>query len=335
MRSFFTRRRIGATILSILALTSLYFTFTALKHLDDTTEINTASRTGPDANGYGPPVRLASLQNQSVKESSGIAASRRNTGVFWTHNDSGDGPFVYAFDKQGRHRGVWRVADADAQDWEDMALGPGPKQDGSYLYLGDIGDNDRKRAQIIVYRVEEPRVTSADALTNAKSPRTTTPADVIRLTYPDGKHDAEALLVHPSTGDIYIVTKVRGAPAGVYKLKQPAGSGEFTLAYLGEFRFPNQMLGFITGGAVSPEGHRVVLCDYFGACELLLPDKPGTAFDDIWKQQPVTVEISGVGGIRRQGEAICYRADGKALLATSEGNPCPLIEVALPQLDRP
>jgi hypothetical protein len=155
------------------------------------------------------------------------------------------------------------------------------------------------------------------------------------MKYPDGKHDAETLLVHPTSGDLYIITKVMGSAAGVYKLKAPlAKSGEFTLVYVREFRFPNKFLGFITGGDVSPDGHRVALCDYLGACELVLPDRPGTVFDDIWRQSPLPIEIGSFGGSRRQGEAICYRADGRALLATSEGLPCPLIEVVLINKDR-
>jgi len=282
-----------------------------------------------DSNSYRSPVHLCNLENQSVKESSGIAASRRNTDIFWTHNDSGDGPFIYAFDRQGKHRGVWRVVGAGAVDWEDMAIGPGPRRGLSYLYIGDIGDNSKKRSQIAVYRVAEPRITPKDSSSTVRNPRETGVADVIRLKYPDGKYDAETLLIHPLTGDLYIITKVRGAAARVYKLRAPAPkSGVSTLSYVGEFRFPNPFLGFVTGGAISPDGHRVAISDYFGACELILPDRRGIAFDEIWKQSPIPVDIGGFPEVRRQGEAICYSADGLALLATSEGRPCPLIEAA-------
>jgi hypothetical protein len=149
------------------------------------------------------------------------------------------------------------------------------------------------------------------------------------LKYPDGKYDAETLLIHPLTGDLYIITKLRGAAARVYKLRAPASkSGVSTLSYVGEFRFPNPFLGFVTGGAISPDGHRVAISDYLGACELILPNRRGIAFDEIWKQSPIPVDIGGFPGVRRQGEAICYSADGLALLATSEGLPCPLIEAA-------
>ena len=147
---------------------------------------------------------------------------------------------------------------------------------------------------------------------------------MIRLKYPDGNHNAETLLVHPSTGDLYIVTKTRGEAAGVYKAKAPLSkSGITTLKHVGEVRFPNALVGVITGGDISPDGRRIILCDYIEAFELVLSDKPGIAFDTIWKRPLIPVDI----GARQQGEAVCYSADGRALFATSEGLPCPLIEV--------
>src|SRR5262249_23702109 len=129
-----------------------------------------ANHIGVDSGGYRAPVHLVNLENQSINESSGIAASRHNAGIFWTHNDSDDGPLIYAFDRQGKHRGVWRVKGAKAIDWEDMAIGPGPRQGRSYLYLGDIGDNSRRRNQITVYRVAEPQVTPKDSSSTVRNP---------------------------------------------------------------------------------------------------------------------------------------------------------------------
>jgi len=329
------RRRIVAAITAICLciplihfLIGLIFPFKPARALADTPKFVPANNIVIDGDSYKPPVHLVNLENQSIKESSGIAASRRNTDILWTHNDSGDGPFIFAFDRQGKHRGVWRVSGAAASDWEDMAIGPGPKRGLSYLYIGDIGDNLKKRDQITVYRVPEPQISPKDSSSTDQNPGKTGAADVIQLKYPDGKYDAETLLIHPLTGDLYIITKMRGAAARVYKLKAPAPkSGVSTLTYVGEFRFPDPFLGFVTGGDISPDGRRVVICDYLGACELVLPDKKGVAFDEIWKQSPRSVDIGGFPGVRRQGEAICYRADGLAILATSEGLPCPLNEV--------
>jgi len=335
MKNFLQRNKLTLFVISFISISLLSFSIAAIRAPNDATRIAPANHIGVDSSGYGAPVHLVNLENQDIKESSGIAASRRNANIFWTHNDSGDGPFIYAFDRQGKHRGVWRVAGARAIDWEDMAVGPGPRRGQSYLYLGDIGDNSKERDQITVYRVAEPRITPKDSSSTAQKPRETGAADVIRLKYPDGKYDAETLLIHPLTGDLYIITKVRGAPARVYKLRAPAPkSGVTPLSYVGELRFPNQFQGFITGGDISPDGHRVIISDYLGACELILPGKRGIAFDEIWKQSPLPVDIGGFPGVRRQGEAICYRADGLALLATSEGLPCPLIEVTRSNQDR-
>lgn len=269
-------------------------------------------------------MHLADLEYKAITESSGIAASRRNRELFWTHNDSGDGPFIYAFDRKGKHRGVWRVLGAKAQDWEDMAIGPGPERDVPYLYLGDIGDNSNTREEIVVYRVVEPLIVSTDVSSSTRHPRTTQSADVIRLKYPDGKYNAETLLVHPFTGDLYIVTKAAGEAAGVYEAKAPlATTGVTALARISDLRFPNALGGVITGGCISPDARRIILCDYIEAFELTLPEKPDVAFDTIWKQPLTSVDV----GARQQGEAVCYRADGMALLATSEELPCPLFEV--------
>src|SRR5687768_8026461 len=72
---------------------------------------------------YGPARRLAVLKDPAIKESSGLVASRSTPGLYWTHNDSGDGPFIYGFDSRGARKGVWRVAGTSARDWEDIAAG--------------------------------------------------------------------------------------------------------------------------------------------------------------------------------------------------------------------
>ena len=133
------------------------------------------------SSSYGPAETIANLQDSSIKESSGLAASRSTPGLYWTHNDSGDGPFIYAFDERGRRRGVWKLRGATARDWEDMATGPGPERNRSYLYIGDIGDNSGSRSEIVVYRVPEPKITRADATSSRAKPVLTEAAESIRL----------------------------------------------------------------------------------------------------------------------------------------------------------
>jgi hypothetical protein len=276
---------------------------------------------------FGDPERIAKLEDDAIKESSGCVASRRNAGLFWTHNDSGDGPYLYAFDRRGGKRGVWLVKGAQAVDWEDIAAGPGPEQGRTYLYVGDTGDNDRARSQVLVYRVAEPEAAPSDAGSSRKNPRPTEEAEAIRLKYPDGRHDAEALLVHPRTGDLYIVTKSVGA-SGVYKLSAPFASAKVnTMERVGELRMPALFGGLITGGDISPDGAHVVLCDYLSAYELSLPGAASASsresFDAVWKQPPLVINL----GERTQGESICYGDEGASVFATSEKRPTPLIEV--------
>ena len=272
---------------------------------------------------YGRPTTIATIKDKAIDESSGLIASRLSPGAYWTHNDSGDGPFIYAFDTGGNSLGTFRVTAAQARDWEDIAIGPGPQPGKPYLYIGDIGDNDAVRPDVVVYRVAEPALSSTTRSFTKARPGTTEPAESIHLRYPDGKHDAEALLVHPETGHIYIVTKVVLASPSVYEAAPPFSPGKaITLTKIAELRVPSLFGGVITGGSVSPDGRRVALCDYFQGYELLLPAK-STSFNDIWKLRMVGFEL----GKREQGESIAYRLDGKALLATSEGKQSPLIEV--------
>ena len=273
---------------------------------------------------YEPPVHLADLEDRAINESSGIVASRRNPDLFWTHNDSGDGPFIYAFDRKGKNRGRWRVANAQAIDWEDIAAGPGPQPGIPYLYIGDIGDNYSRREYVTVYRVAEPDITAENSSSPANRIHATEAAEAFRLKYPDGKHDAETLMVHPTTGDLYIITKTFNSESGIYKLKAPLTSASAnTLVRLGKIGTPGLVGGLMTGGDISPDGRRVVLCDYFNAYEMVLPDNAASDFDQIWKQPLATIKL----GPRQQGQGVCYRLDGQAILATSEKLPTPLIEV--------
>ena len=179
------------------------------------------------------------------------------------------------------------------------------------------------RPEVIVYRVAEPALSTSTRRFTKSRPGSTEPAEAIRLKYPDGAHDAEALLVHPRTGNIYIVTKVVIANPSVYEAVAPFTAGQqITMRRIGETHVPSLFGGVITGGSISPDGRRIALCDYFQGYEIVLPASSSN-FNDIWKQKMIGFDL----GKRKQGESITYRLDGKALLATSEGNQSPLIQV--------
>ena len=275
--------------------------------------------------GAGAARLLATLEDTAITESSGVVASRANRDIYWTHNDSGDGPILYAFDRAGQSHGRWTVPGSRNVDWEDIAIGPAPGRGGWYLYAGDIGDNSRNRTEVVVYRVEEPKIAGRPEC--AQDCRTGAPT-AFRLLYPDGPHNSETLLVHPVSGDLYIISKANsGDPeTTVYVARaRQLGAKPAPLTAIARLAIPDRLfrtfVGGITGGDISPDGRRVALCDYFQVYEAALP--AGAAFDGIWKQ-PFAATTIGLG---LQIEGVGYRADGQALMLTSEGKPCPLYEL--------
>ena len=174
---------------------------------------------------YSKPVAVGRIDSDEITESSGIASSLCQEGVFWTHNDSGNDAFIFAINLKGNRLGTWRVTGARNEDWEDIAT----YKDGTgtcYLYIGDIGNNQGKRPDPRIYRVREPIVSAQSAESKKKSPLETDPADFSGFSYPDGVHNAETLMVQPRTGDVYVLTKRVDGPSAVYKirpdLKRPA-----------------------------------------------------------------------------------------------------------------
>src|SRR5438132_5165319 len=138
-----------------------------------------------------------------LTEASGVAASRNNPAVLWTHNDSGHPAQVYALDTQGRLLGTYGIP--GNTDNEDIAIGPGPIPNVDYLYVGDIGDNFTNRSNIKIYQIPEPAVYASQY--SAPLTATMKGARTITLTYPDGPRNAEALFVDPVTGDLFIASK--------------------------------------------------------------------------------------------------------------------------------
>lgn len=247
---------------------------------------------------------LCELKNHQVNESSGICISLRKQGFYWTHNDSGDGPNLYAFDEQGNDWGTYTLDGAQAIDWEDIASTT--VQGMKYIYVGDIGDNARKRNDIKVYRLQEPKI--------RKGTHTLKKFDTFILKYPDQSHDAETLLVFPN-GDIQIVTKSMDGKSTIYAAKSAQPERVYTMEKIGELSFEGGgiMNRFATGGEVDPIKKRVVVRTYTHAY--------------IWQSDDLnnwhrTTPIKVVLPVEKQGEAICFDHAARRLITTSEGVPC-------------
>jgi hypothetical protein len=268
---------------------------------------------------YSAPKQIGLITDPQLTEISGLAASRTTKGVWWVHNDSGDKARLYAINNQGRLLAKYSVSEARNIDWEDLASGPG--SDGKpALYIGDIGNNSLSRSELTIYRVSEPSLAQA-------SPKTiltgeTAAAEAFPFRYPDGKHDAEAIFVDPQSGRLYIVTKKMTLPCAVYRLPLPLQAGKtVTLEKVSGAAVKTiSELALVTGATASPDGQRVVIRTYFTAIELT---RAGRGFESVFNAEPLRIKIP----LERQGEAISYTADGKALVTTSEHVPAPLFQL--------
>ena len=167
--------------------------------------------------GFVAPVVTGAVTASLLNEISGMAVSRKNARVIWVVEDSGNGGQVHALNDQGTLIATYTIGGA-ALDMEDLAVGPGPLPGVSYLYIGDIGDNNGMRPSITVYRAPEPEVVWNQAPITAALPM----LEPLPMTYPVGDHNAEALFVDPDTQDIYIITKDGFTrPNTLYRLAAP------------------------------------------------------------------------------------------------------------------
>ncbi len=276
------------------------------------------------------------VASDALTEISGIAASRRTRGVYWVHNDSGDSARVFAIDAAGKTLGEFALDGAQAVDWEDIAVAPGPhpatKANGkgvtSDLYVGDIGDNTGTRASVTVYRVPEPAVDRAGTSTSEPVARVLPGAAALTFTYPDGPHDAEALLVDPRRGDLLIVTKDLVAGRGIVfrgAADAPAGTTA-VLERVGEVSLG--LGGGVTGGDVSANGDTVALRTYLGVT--LYPRPAGTR---LWRAFEQTSCAGAAPSLlaERQGEAVGFVPGGRAYLTAGEGEHPPLHRFGAPR----
>lgn len=244
------------------------------------------------------------VSSPDLNEISGLVASRRQRGLFWANEDSGASPQLSALREDGSLAGQWTISGAENVDWEDIATGPGP--DGPVLYAADTGDNAERRDSVVIYRVPEPSPATAGGQT--------APAARLELTYPDGPHDAEAVIVDPRRGTLMIFTK--GTPGNVYALSPPlpfGGSGRLRL-------ITSAPLSLATGADVSADGTTVALRGYFGF--VVWRRKGNEPLTQTVKRKPCATPTMLTDG---QGEAIALSKGGTTAWTIAEGSRPPVL----------
>ncbi|MCW3013410.1 MAG: hypothetical protein JWO02_502 [Solirubrobacterales bacterium] len=246
------------------------------------------------------PRALGRITDPQLDELSGLVHGRRDRRVLFALEDSGAPPVITAVRPDGTVLGRTTVAGATATDWEDIAAGPGPDGQAA-LFAGDIGDNRATRAAVQIYRLPEPAAATTSTVAAAR----------LDLRYPDGAHDAEALLADPVRRELVIVTK--GLPRGrAYTVASTVPHGTTTTLRRG----PAVPLGVVTAGDVSADGRLVALRSY--------------ATLAIWRRrgrEPVArtlgrapacvapADLSAEG----KGEALALSRDGRSAITVPEG----------------
>jgi len=252
---------------------------------------------------YGPVTNLGPI---GIIELSGLAASQKNPGILYAHDDSGGPAALTIMSSVGATVGQLVVMGSMNIDWEDLALGPCPT--GSCLYIGEIGDNAASGATpTVVYRVTEPTIAAG-----TMPGMLTATAERFELQYPNNAHaDAETLMVHPTTGDVYVVSKhTFGTKSSAYKAAAPLSSTSLNvMTRVAMLAVPDGLDLPLTGGDIDPCGTTMLLRSYSTLYQFVLPPN-ATSFDAIFTAPFTRVPVSPFPAGEAQGEAVCWRPGG-------------------------
>jgi hypothetical protein len=242
-----------------------------------------------------------------LNEASGLADSQKQLGFLWTHEDAGSPDELYLLNRQGKLMGKINIPFYN-YDWEDMAIGPGPQTNETYLYIGDVGDNSSTRDIKRIYRFPEPSSISS----------TITAYDRIEFRYPDGTFDAETILLDPLKRDLYVVTKWL-PKARLYRLAYPQSTTQIiTAEKVGEMTVGSDL----TGGAISMTGTEIIVRGY--SAIYYWKRKPEETVGEVLLQSPTK---SLPYQFEPQGEAVCFDKDNKGYFTLSERNIAPSVNL--------
>jgi hypothetical protein len=243
-------------------------------------------------------VRKGSV-SKKIAEASGLVASVANPGYYWTHNDGENPAEVFLIDDKAEIVMTCKLANVANRDWEEIAVGAGPQEGKSYLYVGEIGDNQSQYPYKMIYRFEEPVLSDGDHIISK--------FETIVFNLSDGVRDTEAMIIEPGTNDLFIVSK-REDSVRLYKVPAPINSGDTLQA---EFK---TKLAFnkIVAISISTDGKEVLMKNYD---HLYYWKKSGTeSIPELLQRNPTELDYLQ----EAQGEAIAWTLDGTGFYTLSE-----------------
>jgi hypothetical protein len=330
----------GSRRLILPAVAGAWLALTAACMSADSAPTRRAQRApyiGADSMGVVPaePVTITVAARPELVENSAAALSHTQPGVFFTINDSGNDPLLFALDTAGADRGAWRVNGATDVDWEAASVGPcGHAEAGNTappnecVYIGDTGDNAGKHSSRVIYRVAEPPARAAGFTGDVE-------AEALPYRYPDQAHDVEAMYVAPNA-DVFLITKRPLADAGgrlrpalVFVLPASAwgATGLVTAQLVDSLPIVpgSAPLRTITDASLSPDAHVLAVRTYAQVYTFATDSLTGRVRGAIPPGVCNIVEFDVW-----PGEGITWFGRSGKLLLTSEGRDSPMHAVACP-----
>ena len=159
---------------------------------------------------------ITNLQTTDLDETSGLLFYKNN---IITHNDSGNQANLYEINSDtGAILRTITITNATNIDWEDIT------QDASYIYIGDIGNNNGDRTDLKIYKISKEDYDGTDNMAVA---------EIISYSYPNQldftpnlnntNWDAEGLI---SYGDKLLVFSKnwKDNKVNVYSIPKTAGT---------------------------------------------------------------------------------------------------------------
>ncbi|WP_372942840.1 hypothetical protein [Shewanella sp.] len=285
--------------------------------------------------------QAGSITAPSIDEASGLAVSRINDQILWTHNDSGDTARIFAIDTQGQQLATVNITGVNNTDWEDIASFV--YQGESYLLIADVGDNQAKRSQYQLHLIKEPNL----SLLNGQKNLSAKPVWSMTFTYPDGAHDCESVAVDSVKGKILLLTK-RDTPPVLYELPLIAptlqsGSNNSSAQMikqqakrLGEIApLPTAVLDYVsiytwagfagkpTAMDISADGLSAVILTYTHA--FYFTQTTQGEWLSLFSTTPQQIALPAI----KQAEAVGFSQDGQSIYITSEMIPAPVYKMDL------
>jgi hypothetical protein len=329
LRNLSKRPRAGVTLALVVAsIVTACDNDARVAHVAHVARVERVAQTGDavvDSMG-APPSNVSTVPSHArpeLTENSAAVMSRAQSGVFFTINDSGNDPILFAMDTLGADRGAWPVRSATNVDWESASMGPcggGPGAHGDCVYIGDTGDNQARYTSRAVYRVREPNGTAVgDSL----------PAERLEYVYSDGPHDVEAMYV-AFNGDMFFITKrplrsVTGAlrPALVYRIASTAWAVRARAVAELVDSLPivpgSSLLRLITDASLAPDGRHVAVRTYSQVYVFASDSLTGSVVHGV---APAVCNITSLG--EAQGEGVTWATAAGRLVFTSEGQTQPI-----------